>query len=118
MKLRQKTLIVISTVIANLIVVLCATVSMMLLYDFQDLEVNYVRQDVARALNELDGELSNLSTIGKQNTIFFLSKKLVNGHKLKSDTNLAIDKLTDFNSINNLFINQKLNLILQLNPQG
>ncbi|NEQ41327.1 MAG: hypothetical protein F6K40_36080 [Okeania sp. SIO3I5] len=60
MKLRQKTLIVITTAIASLIVVLCTTASMMLLYDFQDLEADYVRIDVVRGLNGLDEQLSNL----------------------------------------------------------
>ncbi len=118
MKLRQKTLIVISSAIASLIAVLCTTASMMLLYDFQDLEEDYVRLDVARGLNGLDDQLSNLSTIVKQDTVFLLSKKLTNQKKLEPDTNLATEELIHFNSVQNFFINQKLNLILRLNPQG
>ncbi len=118
MKLRQKTLIVISTAIASLIVVLCTTASMMLLYDFQDLEADYVRLDVARGLHELDEQLSNLSAIVKQDTILLLSKKFANKNKLEPDVNLAIEKLINFNLVKNFFINQKLNLILRLNSQG
>jgi len=118
MKLRQKTLIIISTAIASLVVVLCATASMMLLYDFQNLEVDYVRLDVARALSRLDDELSNLSAIAKHNRIFSLSKKLVDESKLESNSNLTIDKFLEFNLVNNFFIDQKLNLILRLNSQG
>ncbi|MGK7922583.1 MAG: response regulator [Trichodesmium sp.] len=108
MKLRQKILIVISSAIASLIVVLCATGSMMLLYDFQDLEADYVRLDVARGLNGLNEELSNLSTIVQQNTVLLLSNQLTNQSRLESD----------FNLVKNFFINQKINLILRVNPQG
>ncbi len=118
MKLRQKTLIVISTAIASLIVVLCTTASMMLLYDFQDLEADYVRLDVARGLNGLDEQLSNLSAIVKQDTILFLSKQFAYENKLEPDANLAIEEFINFNSVKNFFINQKLNLILRLNSQG
>ncbi len=118
MKLRQKTLIVITTAIASLIVVLCTTASMMLLYDFQDLEADYVRLDVARGLNGLDEELSNLLVIAKQDKILLFSQKFTNENKLEADANLATDEFINFNSVKNFFINQKLNLILRVNSQG
>ncbi|NEQ41737.1 MAG: response regulator, partial [Okeania sp. SIO3I5] len=101
----------------SLIVVLCTTASMMLLYDFQDLEADYVRIDVVRGLNGLDEQLSNLSAIAKEDTILLLSK-FANKNKLKPDTNLAIEELINFSLVKNFFINQKLNLILRLNSQG
>ena len=118
MKLRQKTLIVISSAIASLIVVLYITASMMLLYYFQDLEADYVRLDVSRALNILDDELSNLSNIAKQDTILSLSKKLVDENKVDSDRNSSIDKVINSELIEQFFIAQKINLLLWLNSEG
>ncbi|OZH55997.1 hypothetical protein AFK68_01025, partial [Hydrocoleum sp. CS-953] len=97
MKLRQKTLIIISTAIASLIAVLCTTASMMLLYDFQDLEADYVRLDVGRGLNGLDEELANLSATVKQDTILLFSKKFANENKVEPDANLAIEELINSN---------------------
>ncbi|WP_202219678.1 response regulator [Okeania sp. KiyG1] len=85
MKLRQKTLIVISTAIASLIVVLCITASIMLFYGFQNLAGDYVCLDVARTLNRLDDEIPDLSVRAKQERIFALSKKLVDENKLESN---------------------------------
>ncbi|WP_240041663.1 response regulator [Okeania hirsuta] len=115
MKLRQKTLIVISTAMASLIVVLFITASMILFYGCQNLEVDYVYLDVARALNLLDDEMSNLSVKVKQDRIFALSKKLVDQNKLESNN---INKFIDFNSFDNFWINQKLNFLLLLNARG
>ena len=69
MKLRQKTRIVISAAIASLVVVLYIIVSIMLLDNFQDLEEDYLRLDIARGLDKLDEQFSNLSTIVKQDTV-------------------------------------------------
>ncbi|MGB3510590.1 MAG: PAS domain S-box protein, partial [Microcoleaceae cyanobacterium] len=118
MKLRQKTLIIISSAIASLIVVLFTTASMMLLYDFQDLEADYVRLDVARALNILDDELSNLSTIVKQDRIFSLSQKLAQQNLVDSNSNSSIDEILDSNLVNHFLVNQNINFLLLLNPQG
>ncbi|MDY7004531.1 MAG: response regulator [Cyanobacteriota bacterium] len=144
MKLRQKTLIVISTAIASLIVVLFITASMMLFYGCQILEVDYVCLDVARVLNVLDDEMSNLSLKVKQDRIFALSKKLVYQNKLESNNinksgvtqiylenaicrgklhSYSLDlvsvrkscKFINFNSVDNFGINQKLSFLLLLN---
>ncbi|NEP44151.1 MAG: hypothetical protein F6K35_34970 [Okeania sp. SIO2H7] len=115
MKLRQKTLIVISTAMASLIVVLFITASMILFYGCQNLEVDYVYLDVARALNLLDDEISNLSVKVKQDRIYALSKKLVDQNKLESNN---INKFIDFNSFDNFGINQKLNFLLLLDARG
>ncbi|MDJ0556265.1 MAG: response regulator [Microcoleaceae cyanobacterium MO_207.B10] len=110
MKLRQKTLIVISSAIASLIVVLCITASMMLVYDFQDLEEDYVRLDVGRALNILDDELSNLSTIAKQKTVLSLSQNLAAPNQVDSNHHFYLPS--------QFLINHKINLLLLLNPEG
>ncbi|NEO57822.1 MAG: response regulator [Okeania sp. SIO3B5] len=81
MKLCQKTLIVISTAIASLIVVLCITASMMLFYGFQNLAVDYVCLDVTRTLNR--DEISNLSVGAKQERIFALSTNFFDKNKLE-----------------------------------
>lgn len=118
MKLRKKILAVISIAIASLIVILYTTILMILFYDFQDLEAYYVRLDVARGLNQLDEQLSNLSSIAKEDRVLLLSKNFANQNKLESNPNLPIEKFINFNSVKNFFINQKLNLILRVNSQG
>ncbi len=62
MQLRKKTLLIIGAALISLILVLYATASTILLHDFQNLEAQYVRQDVARALDALDDDLSSLDT--------------------------------------------------------
>ena len=51
MQLRKKTLLIVGAALICLIVVLYATASTILLHDFHNLEAQYVRQDVARALD-------------------------------------------------------------------
>ncbi|WP_445241298.1 hypothetical protein [Microcoleus vaginatus] len=53
MQLRKKTLLIIGAALISLIVVLYATASTILLHDFHNLEAQYVRQDVARALGRI-----------------------------------------------------------------
>ena len=120
MKLRQKTRIVISAAIASLVVVLYIIVSIMLLDNFQDLEEDYLRLDIARGLDKLDEQFSNLSTIVKQDTVLLLSKKIPNQSKQVSyaNANLTIKEIINSSLVKNFFINHKLNWILRINSQG
>jgi hypothetical protein len=64
-------------VIASIVAILYVVQSIILLHHFQDLEANYVRLNVARGLNILDEQLSNLSAIAKQDRVLLLSKILL-----------------------------------------
>ncbi|MGB3535027.1 MAG: response regulator [Microcoleaceae cyanobacterium] len=63
MKLRKKTLLIISVALVSLIGVLYATATLIVYNDFHKLEVQNVQQDVVRALNALDASLASLDTI-------------------------------------------------------
>ena len=65
MKLRQKTLLIISVALVSLIGVLYATATLILYHDFHKLEVQDVQQDVVRALNALDANLASLDTVAQ-----------------------------------------------------
>ncbi|OCQ99703.1 multi-sensor hybrid histidine kinase [Oscillatoriales cyanobacterium USR001] len=62
MNLRKKTLLIIGAALVSLIVVLAGTASTILSHNFHNLEAQYVRQDVARALDALDDDLFHLQT--------------------------------------------------------
>lgn len=66
MKLRKKTLLVIATALVGLILVLSATLSTLIAHDFYDLEVQYGRQDVERALDALSSDLANLDASAQE----------------------------------------------------
>lgn len=109
MKLRKKTLLIIGTAIISLIVVLYATASTILLHNFHNLESQYVRQDVARALDALDDDLSSLSTSTQDyaewdDTYSFLETR--NPNYLKS------------NFVDATFAYLRLNLVLLLDTNG
>lgn len=65
MKLRRKTLLIVGIAILCLNAVLYAVSELHLLRNFQNLEAQYVRQDVVRALDTLSNEFSRLNTIAQ-----------------------------------------------------
>lgn len=65
MKLRIKTLLIVGAALVTLNVVLSATASTILLRDFQKLEAQGVRKDLARALDAINDDLSNLNTLAQ-----------------------------------------------------
>ncbi|WP_017715148.1 response regulator [Kamptonema formosum] len=66
MKLRNKTLFIVGAALVTLNVVVSATASSILLRDFRKLEEQSVRKDMARALDSLRDDLSNLDTIAQE----------------------------------------------------
>jgi sensor domain CHASE-containing protein len=109
MKLRTKTLVMIGAALLSLIVVLYATASTILLHNFHYLEAQYVYQDVARALDALDDDLSDLNTSARDyaewdDTYSFISTQ--NPNYLKS------------NFVNATFSQLRLNLVIFLDTQG
>jgi sensor domain CHASE-containing protein len=109
MQLRKKTLLIIGAALISLIVVLYATASTILLHDFNNLEAQYVRQDVARALDALDDDLSNLDTSAQDyaewdDTYSFVATR--NQEFVKS------------NFVNATFVYLRLNLLVLLDSNG
>ncbi|MEG4091765.1 response regulator [Microcoleus sp. Pol12B4] len=109
MQLRKKTLLIISAALISLIVVLYATASTILLHDFHNLEAQYVRQDVARALDALDDDLSNLDTSAQDYAEW-------------DDTySFAITPNKNFvksNFVDSTFVYLRLNLLVLLDSNG
>jgi PAS domain S-box-containing protein len=66
MKLRNKTLFIVGAALVTLNVVVSATASSILLRDFQKLEEQSVRKDMARAKDALRDDLSNLDTTAQE----------------------------------------------------
>ncbi|MEG3895021.1 MULTISPECIES: response regulator [unclassified Microcoleus] len=109
MQLRKKTLLIIGAALISLIVVLYATASTILLHDFHNLEAQYVRQDVARALDALDDDLSNLNTSAQDYADW-------------DDTYSFVDtRNEDFvksNFVDSTFVYLRLNLLVLLDSNG
>jgi PAS domain S-box-containing protein len=109
MQLRKKTLLIIGAALISLIVVLYATASTILLHDFNNLEAQYVRQDVARALDALDDDLSNLDTSAQDYAEW-------------DDTYSFVDtRNQDFvksNFVDSTFVSLRLNLLVLLDSNG
>ncbi|MEG4075953.1 response regulator [Microcoleus sp. Pol14C2] len=109
MQLRKKTLLIISAALISLIVVLYATASTILLHDFHNLEAQYVRQDVARALDALDDDLSNLDTSAQDYAEW-------------DDTySFAVtqnEKFVKSNFVDSTFVYLRLNLLVLLDSNG
>ncbi|PSB05418.1 multi-sensor hybrid histidine kinase, partial [filamentous cyanobacterium Phorm 46] len=109
MQLRKKTLLIIGAALIGLILVLYATASTILLHDFQNLETQYVRQDVARALDALDDDLSSLDTSAQDyaewdDTYSFVDTR--NPNFVKS------------NFVDSTFVYLRLNLLVLLDSSG
>jgi PAS domain S-box-containing protein len=109
MQLRKKTLLIVGAALICLIVVLYATASTILLHDFCNLEAQYVRLDVARALDALDDDLSNLDTSARDYAEWDDTYSFVNTHS------------ADFvksNLVDSTFIYLRLNLLVLLDSKG
>ena len=109
MQLRKKTLLIVGAALICLIVVLYATASTILLHDFHNLEAQYVRQDVARAVDALDDDLSNLDTSAQDYAEWDDTYSFVNTQS------------RDFvksNFVDSTFIYLRLNLLVVLDSKG
>ncbi|HCV31225.1 MAG TPA: multi-sensor hybrid histidine kinase [Microcoleaceae bacterium UBA9251] len=109
MQLRKKTLLIVGAALICLIVVLYATASTILLHDFHNLEAQYVRQDVARALDALDNDLSNLDTSARDYAEWDDTYSFVNTHSAE---------FVKSNFVDSTFIYLRLNLLVLLDSKG
>jgi PAS domain S-box-containing protein len=109
MQLRKKTLLIVCAALICLIVVLYATASTILLHDFQNLEGQYVRQDVARALDALDDDLSNLDTSAQD---------YAEWDDTYSFVNTGSEDFIKSNLVDSTFIYLRLNLFVLLDSNG
>ncbi|MEG3862677.1 response regulator [Microcoleus sp. herbarium12] len=109
MQLRKKTLLIIGAALISLIVVLYATASTILLHDFHNLEVQYVRQDVARALDALDDDLSNLNTSAQDYAQWDDTYSFVNTRN---------EEFVKSNFVDSTFVSLRLNLMVLLDSSG
>ncbi|NJS08953.1 MAG: response regulator [Microcoleus sp. CSU_2_2] len=109
MQLRKKTLLIVCAALICLIVVLYATASTILLHDFHNLEAQYVRQDVARALDSLDDDLSNLDTSAQD---------YAGWDDTYSFVNTRSEDYIKSNLVDSTFIYLRLNLFVLLDSNG
>ncbi|MEG4501105.1 response regulator [Microcoleus sp. F10-C6] len=109
MQLRKKTLLIIGAALISLILVLYATASTILLHDFHNLEAQYVRQDVARALDALDDDLSNLDTSAQDYAEWDDTYSFVNTRN---------ENFVKSNFVDSTFIYLRLNLLVLLDSSG
>jgi PAS domain S-box-containing protein len=109
MQLRKKTLLIVGAALICLIVVLYTTASTILLHDFHNLEAQYVRQDVARALDALDNDLSNLDTSARDYAEWDDTYSFVNTHSAE---------FVKSNFVDSTFIYLRLNLLVLLDSKG
>ncbi|MEG3959184.1 response regulator [Microcoleus sp. herbarium2] len=109
MQLRKKTLLIIGAALISLIMVLYATASTILLHDFHNLEAQYVRQDVARALDALDQDLSSLNTSAQDYAEWDDTYSFVNTRD---------ENFVKSNFVNSTFVYLRLNLLVLLDSSG
>ena len=109
MQLRKKTLLIIGAALISLILVLYATASTILLHDFNNLEAQYVRQDVARALDALDDDLSNLDTSAQDYAQWDDTYSFVNTRN---------EDFVKSNFVDSTFVSLRLNLMVLLDSSG
>jgi PAS domain S-box-containing protein len=109
MQLRKKTLLIIGAALISLIMVLYATASTILLHDFHNLEAQYVRQDVARALDALDEDLSSLNTSAQDYAEWDDTYSFV----YTQDENFVKSNFVD-----STFVYLRLNLLVLLDSSG
>src|SRR4028119_899189 len=109
MQLRKKTLLIIGAALISLIMVLYATASTILLHDFHNLEAQYVRQDVARALDALDEDLSSLNTSAQDYAEWDDTYSFVNTRN---------EKFVKSNFVDSTFVYLRLNLLVLLDSSG
>jgi|GEM_PF-511232 len=109
MQLRKKTLLIIGAALISLIMVLYATASTILLHDFHNLEAQYVRQDVARALDALEEDLSSLNTSAQDYAEWDDTYSFVNTRN---------EKFVKSNFVDSTFVYLRLNLLVLLDSSG
>ncbi|MGB3405260.1 MAG: response regulator [Microcoleaceae cyanobacterium] len=114
MKLRQKTLLIISVALVSLIGVLYATATLILYHDFHKLEVQDVQQDVVRAINALDANLASLDTVAQDyakwdDTYKFIDRK----HQNYVSSNLVDETFADLRINFFILIDQNHQIIYQ-----
>ncbi len=109
MQLRKKTLLIVGAALICLILVLYATASTILLHDFHNLEAQYVRQDVARALDALDDDLSNLDTSAQDYAEWDDTYSFVNTRS---------QDFVKSNFVDSTFVYLRLNLLVVLDSKG
>jgi len=109
MQLRKKTLLIIGAALISLIMVLYATASTILLHDFHNLEAQYVRQDVVRALDALDEDLSSLNTSAQDYAEWDDTYSFVNTRN---------EKFVKSNFVDSTFVYLRLNLLVLLDSSG
>jgi sensor domain CHASE-containing protein len=109
MQLRKKTLLIIGAALISLIMVLYATASSILLHDFHNLEAQYVRQDVARALDALDEDLSSLNTSAQDYAEWDDTYSFVNTRD---------ENFVKSNFVDSTFVYLRLNLLVLLDSSG
>jgi len=109
MKLHKKTLLIIGAALISLIVVLYTTASFILIHNFHNLETESVHQDVVRAMEALEDDLSTLDAIAQD-------------HAKWDDTYAFIDRHDSHyvrsNLVNTTFIDLKLNLFVLADARG
>ncbi len=109
MQLRKKTLLIVGAALICLIVVLYATASTILLHDFHNLEAQYIRQDVARAVDTLDDDLSNLDTSAQDYAEWDDTYSFVNTRS---------QDFVKSNFVDSTFVYLRLNLLVVLDSEG
>lgn len=109
MQLRKKTLLIVGAALICLILVLYATASTILLHDFHNLEVQYVRQDVARALDALDDDLSNLD---------ISARDYAHWDDTYSFVDTGSEEFVKSNFVDSTFTYLRLNFLLVLDSRG
>ncbi len=114
MKLRQKTLLIISAALVSLIGVLYATAAFILYNDFHQLEVQDIQQDVIRALNALDANLANLDTLAQDHAKWDDTYKFIeNKNESYIKSNLVDNTFEDLRLSFFILINQNNQIIYQ-----
>jgi PAS domain S-box-containing protein len=109
MQLRKKTLLIVGAALITLVLVLYATASTILLHDFQNLEGQYVRQDVARAVDALDDDLANLDISARDYAEWDDTYSFVNTHS---------EDFVKSNFVDSTFTHLRLNLLMLLDSNG
>ncbi|MCT7951208.1 response regulator [Ancylothrix sp. C2] len=115
MKLRIKTLLIVGAALVTLNVVLSATASTILLRDFQKLEGQGVRKDLARALDAINDDLSNLDTLAQDQAQWDDTYNFISQAKAKSP---AAQEFIRSNFGDTTFNQLRLNALLLLDRKG
>ncbi|HEY9810640.1 MAG TPA: response regulator [Halomicronema sp.] len=115
MKLRIKTLLIVGAALVTLNVVLSATASTILLRDFQKLEDQGVRKDLARALDTINDDLSNLDTLAQDQALWDDTYNFISQAKAK---NPNAQEFIRSNFGDTTFNQLRLNALILLDIQG